>query len=362
MKKVKKKKKRVARIIIPLLVILIMGVGACFCYINTMPMQNKSKQVLIEIKQGDTTKQIVSTLKKKGLIRYERFMYLYIKLNDITGLKAGTFVLNKNMSPKKIFKTLQNSSNAKSTDISITFPEGKTMRKVAEIIDKNTKNSYDDVFKVLEDKEYLQSLIKKYWFLDENILNENIYYPLEGYLAPNTYNFKADVSIKEIFERLLDETNMILKPEKEKIVANGFSTHQLITLASIVESEGGSLEDRKNIAGVFMNRLKANMSLGSDVTTYYAFKIELGERDLYTKEINSDNPYNTRSSSNAGKLPVGPICNPSKNSIVAAIEYTPNEYYYFVADKNGKIYFSKDSTEHDKTIKQLKQDDLWYEF
>lgn len=111
-----------------------------------------------------------------------------------------------------------------------------------------------------------------------------------------------------------------------------------------------------------MNRLKAGMALGSDVTTYYAFKIELGERDLYKKEINSSNPYNTRSAANAGKLPVGPICNPSLNSIIASIEYTPNDYYYFVADKNNKIYFSKNSTEHNNIINKLKKDNLWYEY
>ena len=130
----------------------------------------------------------------------------------------------------------------------------------------------------------------------------------------------------------------------------------------MVESEGVSLEDRKNIAGVFMNRLNANMSLGSDVTTYYAFKIELGERDLYTKEINSSNPYNTRSAANAGKLPVGPICNPSKDAIVAALEYTPNDYYYFVADKNMKVYFTKTASEHSKIISELKSKSLWYEY
>lgn len=362
MKKVKKKKKRIFKVLIPLFIFIIMALGVCFCYINVLPMQKKSQKVLVEIKPGESTKNIIRTLKKKKLIRFEEFMYVYIKINNIKDIKAGTFVLNKNLSPKEIFKILTNGSNAKNNDITVTFQEGKTMRKIAEIIDENTKNSYDEVFKTLEDKEYIQSLIKKYWFLDESILNENIYYPLEGYLAPNTYNFRADSGVKEIFEKLLDETNNILSKEKEKITASGFTPHQLVTLASIVESEGGTLEDRKNIAGVFMNRLKAGMSLGSDVTTYYAFKIELGERDLYNKEINSDNPYNTRSTANAGKLPVGPISNPSKDSIIASTQYTPNEYYYFVTDKTGKVYFSKDSSEHDKIINKLKTEGLWFEY
>ena len=130
----------------------------------------------------------------------------------------------------------------------------------------------------------------------------------------------------------------------------------------MVESEGVSLEDRKNIAGVFINRLNKNMALGSDVTTYYASKIELGERDLYMSEINSDNPYNTRSAKNAGKLPVGPICNPSKGAIEAVISYTPNDYLYFVADKNMKVYFTKTDAEHNKKIQELKKQGLWFEY
>ena len=362
MKKVKKKKRGFLRIFIPLFIILMMSAAVGFCYLNVLPMSKKSKEVIVEIKSGESTKQIISTLKKKNLVRYEEFMYVYIKVNNISGMKAGTYVLNQNMTPKKIFEILIEGTKSNDNDITITFPEGKTMRKIAEIIDEKTKNSYDDVFKVLEDKKYIKSLISKYWFLTDDILNENIYYPLEGYLAPNTYNFNVEADVKEIFEKLLDETGTILEKEKDKIAASGFSVHQIITLASVVESEGGNLEDRKNIAGVFMNRLKASMALGSDVTTYYAFKIELGERDLYNKEINSDNPYNTRSATNAGKLPIGPISNPSKDSIIASIEYTPNEYFYFVTDKNSKVYFSKSSEEHNKIISDLKSNDLWFEY
>lgn len=130
----------------------------------------------------------------------------------------------------------------------------------------------------------------------------------------------------------------------------------------MVESEGVTLEDRKNIAGVFINRLNKGMSLGSDVTTYYAAKVDMGERDLYMSEINSDNKYNTRSSKNAGKLPVGPICNPSKEAIEASLNYTQNDYLYFVADKNMKVYFTKTDSEHNKKIQELKNSGLWYEY
>ena len=132
-------------------------------------------------------------------------------------------------------------------------------------------------------------------------------------------------------------------------------------MASIVELEGAHA-DRNGVAGVFYNRLAIGEPLGSDVTTYYAERIEMSDRDLYQAEIEEANDYNTRSYHLAGKLPVGPICNPSESSINAALNPTDHEYLFFVADKYGKTYFSKDGAEHENTIARLKNEGLWYEY
>lgn len=366
MKKKNKKNRKCKKFkiiyILPIVIVIIMIIGIVFCCKNVNPVSNKSDKVMVEIEKGSTIRQITATLEEKKIIKNKYFADLYIKLNKIEGLQAGNYMLDRNSSLKEIFKILQSGSNVKDQTVTITFNEGKTMRGIAKIIDKNTSNSYDDVFKVLEDKEYINSLINEYWFLDNVILDKNIYYPLEGYLAPDTYEFKVNASVQDIFKKLLDQTNVVLTKYKSEIEKSNMSVHQILTLASMVESEGITLEDRKNIAGVFVNRLNKKMSLGSDVTTYYAFKIELGERDLYKSEINNPNPYNTRSSANAGKLPVGPICNPSSTSILATIEYSSNDYLYFVADKNMKVYFTKTDAEHNKIINELKSSGLWYEY
>lgn len=363
-KKVKKNKKKKFKIsfILPILISIVMIIGIVFCFINTMPISKDSEEVMLKIEEGSTIRDVTSVLKEEDLIRNELFLLVYIRLNDFTNVKAGNYALDKNMSLREILTILNEGSNVKEKTVTITFTEGKTMRVMAKIIDQKTVNSYDDVFNVLQDKEYIKSLISEYWFLDETILDENIYYPLEGYLSPNTYEFMADASVKDIFKKLLDQTGIILEKHKTAIEGSNLNVHQIITLASMVEGEGVSLEDRKNIAGVFINRLNLGMSLGSDVTTYYASKIELGERDLYKSELNSDNPYNTRSSANAGKLPVGPICNPSEGAIEAVINYTSNDYLYFVADKNMKVYFTKTDAEHNSIINELKSSGLWYEF
>ena len=218
----------------------------------------------------------------------------------------------------------------------------------------------------MNDSEYIDSLINKYWFLSDDIKNKKIYYPLEGYLFPNTYAFlNKDVSVKDIIEKMLDETNKQLEPYKSKIeelTEDGYvnSVHKFMTLASVVELEGANADDRASVAGVFYNRVKDGWVLGSDVTTYYYLKIDdfkqslNGNPNLYT----CDNAYNTRCTSFTG-LPVGPISNPGKESIEATVNYTKHNYYYFVADCKGKTYLSKNSTEHYNTIQRLKNEGNW---
>ena len=149
---------------------------------------------------------------------------------------------------------------------------------------------------------------------------------------------------------------------KKEIENSTYSVHELLTLASMIVLEATTESDRQGVASVFYNRLKSKMSLGSDVTTYYAAKVDMGERDLYKSELNDYNAYNTRHPNMAGKLPVGPICNPSLTSIKATLYPTISSNYYFVADKNKKVYFTKNSKEHNNVIAQLKKDGLWYTY
>ena len=163
---------------------------------------------------------------------------------------------------------------------------------------------------------------------------------------------------------MLDEMELKLAPYKEQLLASPNSVHQYLTMASIVEQEANDEESRKGVAQVFYNRLNATMSLGSDVTTYYGLKLDMSERDLTTKEIMAANAYNTRSTALIGKLPVGPIGTISLESLEAALYGDSSKvgYYYFVADKNGKVYFTTSEKEHNAKIKELKEQGLWYTY
>ena len=342
-----------------------MIVAVCTFYnYSISPVDKKNnEEIEVVIPSGVSTTEIGSVLKEKNLIHSKNIFRIYCYIYKVNDLKAGTYKLKKSMKLKEIVNILKEGNNYNPDEIKITFNEGINMRKVASIIAKNTNNSEDDVYKVLKDSEYIDSLIKKYWFISEEIKNTNIYYSLEGYLNCDTYNFKSkNITVKEIFEKLLDEKLKILDKYKKEINESKYSVHEILTLASMVELEGLTDSDRAGIASVFYNRLNAKWSLGSDVTAYYANKIDMSTRDLTTNEYNLENPYNTRTQSMAGKLPVGPISNPSESSIKAVLFPQKTDYYFFVSDKNRKVYFSKTLEEQNATIKKLKQEGKWFEW
>ena len=311
--------------------------GLIWYKLEIKPVQKENGEIVrVEIQEGSGTVTIAKLLEENNVIKSATAMKIYVKMHNINNLQAGKYDLNNSEDLSIILSHIQK-GEVVNEEVKITFVEGKNMRSIAKVIAENTSNTEQDVFDLLEDEEYIDSLIEKYWFLTDSIKNEDIYYPLEGYLLPDTYIFENKDDIK-------------------------YDIHELITLASIAELEGVSDEDRKEIVGVLVNRLNQNMSLGSDVTTYYAFKVDMGERDLYAKEIKTANPYNTRGPNMNGKLPVGPICNPSREAILATFNYTETDNLYFVADKNKNVYFTKTNEEHLNKISELKENGLWYEY
>jgi len=352
------------KIIIPILIVLVMAALVGLCLYQVSPMSKSDKKIVFEVKKFDEDygmKTLISELKQDKLIKNETFTYYYVRINKFD-VKAGKYILHPNMSLREIFEKISDSSNAKEDTITITFKEGKNMKGIISTITSNTKITEEEILNKLKDQEYIKSLISKYWFLTDEILDPNIYYPLEGYLAPDTYEFKKDATIEDIFKTMLDQESDILDTYKASIDKSELSLHKIMTLASILELEGNNENNRKQIMGVFMNRLHNGMSLGSDVTTYYAIGVDMSERDLYQSEIDDVNAYNTRSAAAGGMIPVGPICNPGKESIDAAVNYLPNDYFFFVADKRNNIYFSKTNEEHQGLINQLIQEGLWYTY
>ena len=362
----KKGKKSVLKIILIILfLIIVIGAIAVFAWyeLSLRPVQDGNlESVIVDIVPGQGTEGIAEALKEKNLIKDDLVFKIYCKLNEVNNMQAGTYDLNKNMSVEEIVNKLQ-AGDVVIKEINVTFPEGKNMRDIAKIISENTNNSYEDVMNVFESKEYAKGLIENYWFLTDEILDDSIYYPLEGYLYPDTYTFESvDVSIDDIIKIMLNQTDKVLSEYQIEINSKGYTVHQFLSLASVVENEGISTEDRKGIARVFLNRIERGMALQSDVTTYYAFKVNMGDRDLTQSELNTANSYNTRGPNMEGKIPVGPISNVSESAIEATLNPSDSDALFFVADKNGKVYFSNTNAEHEQIINELKSQGLWYTY
>lgn len=345
------------------IILLVVLVGSIFYQLVFSPVSKKNEKVDIIVQKGTTFLSLAEQLKQNQLIRSKTAYKIYVKIHQASQLHEGKYTLNKNMTIKEIVNELKKASKINPNNIFITFKEGIHMRKVIQLITKNTNHTEEEIKSLLKNQEYLNELINQYWFLTEEIKNSDIYYSLEGYLFPDTYEFEdKNIDLKEIFKTMLDQMQKKLEPYKESIQKSNYTPHQILTLASIVELEAAQSDDRSGVAGVFYNRLKNNWSLGSDVTTYYALQLDLNERDLYQSELEAYHPYNTRSPKMAGKLPVGPICLPSIESIIAAIQPKEHNYFYFVADKYKKTYFAKTSAEHNRNIATLKKENLWHQY
>lgn len=358
MKKVRKFKlgKFLLFLLLFIIVLLLIVLGV-YKY-QTSAVSSNTDPKTITIAEGDNYFSIASKLKEQNLIRSETFYKIYLKFAQPDSLVTGDYELNEAMSVPEIIKVLGDKNSKKDSTIKLTFREGLNLTQMAKIVEEKTDIKAEEFINKLADKTYLESLKQDYWFITDEIYNSEIYYPLEGYLYPDTYHFEpAEINVDTIVRKILDNTESKLEEYKETLQNSEYSVHQILTLASIVELEAVSDTDRAMVAGVLYNRLNDGWSLGCDATTYYAAKKPMTER-LTQSDLTACNGYNTRCTSLIG-LPVGPIDNPSISSIKAALEPTENDYYYFVADTNKEVYFTKNATEHDRIIAKLKDEGKW---
>ena len=343
-------------IVLIIIAILLIGFGCSWIYLVGPVNKNSNDDVKITIKSGTSTLKIAEILKENKIIKSKLIFRLYIKLNHVNSLKASTYRFRQSMSLDEVVKLLEDGRINNEDALKLIFKPGERITNYARVISNNTSDDYDDVIALMKDKEYIKELIDKYWFLTDKILDENIYYPLEGYLAADTYYFDDDkVDTKDIIKRLLDKENDNLEKYKSILVND---PHYYLTMASVVQLEGTNTENRKKIVGTFKNRLSSGYNMGSDVTTYYALQVDMKE-DLSIEQFMTVNPYNTRAANMINKMPIGPICNPSMSSIEASVYPEDSNYLFFVADKHGNIYFTNTNAEHEKKVAEIKAKGDW---
>lgn len=324
-------------VLLILFVIIILLASFTLFMIYGLSSVSDGRSVEFVINSGDTKLDITSNLVEAGLIKSSLAANIYIYLTGNEALYAGTYQIESSYSTIDIIGLFQQKDNVGTDTIQITFLEGQRLTEYALVISENFNYTYDEVVAVMCDETFLLELIDKYEYLTTDILNEDLYYPLEGYLAGDTYEFYKDASIEAIVEKLVANRFTQLDSVLEDIDSSNYSFHDIITIASITELEANNYEDREDVAQVIYTRLELNMNLGMDVTTYYGSQVDLKE-ELYQSHLDDNNAYNTRVSTFYG-LPVGPICNPSLESIVAALNPGLNDYIYFYADVTGDVSF-----------------------
>ncbi|MEK7161010.1 MAG: endolytic transglycosylase MltG [Patescibacteria group bacterium] len=302
-------------------------IATVWWFLSTSPF-GFSDSTSFTINRGDGVREIANNLYNKGLIKNRVAFFITIKLLNLdTKIQAGEYSLNKNMSAAEIAKTLTHGV----ADIKITIPEGWSLEEIVDYL-QNTLH--------IKTNNYLTEI--KQWKQQE------------GYFFPDTYLIPQESSISAILA--LTRENFDKKVKK--------ITREQLIMASLVEREAKTEEDRKIIAGILLKRLRENMPLEVDATVQYAVancrnpvpvpdgfilknKCDWWPKNITEQDLKIDSLYNTRKY--AG-LPPGPICNPGISAINAVLAPQETDYYFYLTGEDGKMRYGKTLAEHNNNI------------
>ncbi len=354
-KKLVRKNKAPLRILIFLVFVLVTVVSSVYSYKyvveqntlkaeKTLPQIPEDKRIEFVVESGSVTETISKKLEAQGIIKYPMIFKLMSKINGYDGkYRAGTHYLSDELDYEQIMMVLAGEPER----IWITFMEGLTANDtMGKLLEK----------KLIDRNKFLQVMNTEkfdYKFL-EGLPKRELRF--EGYLFPDTYDFDMKDGEKEIINKLLKNFGDKFKPEYyKKAQEMKMTVDQIVILASIIEKEAATAEDRKTIAGVFYNRLKSKdktlRKLQSCATIQYIIYNKEGvyKKVISEKDTKIPSPYNTYE--NEG-LPPGPICSPGQAAIEAALYPEKTDYLYFVARGDGTHQFSKTYKEHQAATKK----------
>lgn len=336
-------KKRKARWLIVLLIFIFIIISAgilAYGYYNDSiykPISGSKapEKIDVMIETGASSAQITEQLYNEGLIKNMDTFKLYLKLNGLGDkIQAGKYEMNTGMNVVEIVDKMVKGDILKDT-IKVTIPEGFTVKDIAAKFEESGLTSSEEFMKAEENDSFDYDFLK-------NLPKRPV--RLEGYLFPDTYEFSKDVTVHQIIDRMLSRFDEILSDDiNAKSKDLNLTIDQVITVASMIEKEAKIPSERPTIASVIYNRLKIKMLLQIDATVQYA----LGQwKDkVLTKDTEIDSPYNTYKYTG---LPIGPISNPGKASLEAAVNPDKTDYLFYVLKKDGggTHVFTKTYEEH----------------
>lgn len=341
--------RRIVAIVALILIIIVAVVGTSgYFYIKSalQPVSSDSdKEIIIDIPIGSGVSTISQLLEDNGLVKNAKVFKYYVKFKNESNFMAGEYHMNPSMTIQEIIESLKTGKIMQEPVFTMTIPEGKQLKEIAAIIAEKTNQKEEEIWKQLNDETFIKGLMAQYPdILTTEIWAKNIKYPLEGYLFPATYSYYEEKpTLESIISVMLDKTESVVNAYETEIARDDLTVHQFLTMSSLIEEEATKNVDRKKIASVFYNRIEEGMPLQTDPTVLYALG-EHKDRVLY-EDLEVDSPYNTYQ--NVG-LPPGPIANAGTISMEAALHPDETDYLYFLASKDGKVYFSKSLNEHNE--------------
>lgn len=321
--------------IVIFLMLFIFGIASLILYfwsgIYLPKSKNFSETKIIQIKKGDTLEEIAQKLEKEGLIKKARFFTLYNFISCNTPrLQAGHYLFSPSMTIPEIVGKMVGGEVIKDK---ITIIEGWSTKDIANYFE--TKN-------ICQKEDFLRTISKdfssEFDFLKDKPKNQN----LEGYLFPDTYEIIYGEEPETIIKRILKNFDKkITQKMREEIENQRKTIFEIVTMASLLEKEVKTMEEKKLVSGILWKRLENKIPLQLCATINYI----TGKRttEVSIEETKIDNPYNTYLYLG---LPPGPICNPGLDSILAAIYPQESDYWYYLTAPEGKAIFSKTYQQH----------------
>ncbi len=323
--------KRIATLTIALMLV---GGAALYYFLFAVPGPRLTAPRMVEIRRGQGPRSIGVILKRAEIVRSALAFEVCARLMGAANrLQPGDYRFSGS---ETVAQVLGHLVRGESVVITVAIPEGSTVHQIARRLEMARL-----VCEAKFTEEARRSPLIKALGLEPM--------GVEGYLFPATYRFEPSATAQDILAAMLERFFVQLSPQvEERAFQMGLSTHQLVTLASMIEKEAKVPSERPLIAGVFYNRLHLHMPLQSDPTAQYSFD---GITAHAAQAVHTHSSFNTY---DFAGLPPGPIANPGWDSIHAALYPTPTDYLYFVARKDGSHVFSRTLKEHDRAIASLR--------
>jgi UPF0755 protein len=316
------------------LFLVILGMGV-YAYYN-LPYDDRMRPVHVVVPEGATLDQTAGLLEDQGVIRFHPlFARIVWVMGKDRSIRAGEYSLHSSMSPREVLQML---CRGEVVLHKVTIPEGFTLKQIATLLEKSGVASAQEI--LAESRKV--GLIEAFGFEGDS---------LEGYLFPDTYYFARGLPPEEILKAMVQRFHSVYGPGlKARQAEKGWSLHEVVTMASVVEKETSSRKEMPLIASVLVNRLRIGMPLQCDPTVIYG--IEDFDGNLTREHLLTPNPYNTYV--NKG-LPPGPICNPGLDALKAVLYPADTAYLYFVSKNDGTHLFSPTLREHNRAVEKYQK-------